>query len=169
MDFSRPTRVHASSFSGRLSIVVAVLALLSASGGCSDKEPKGGPRLEVVPVTGKVLVDGKPAPGVTVDFRRAAGRGVDFPVPEPVGYTNDEGLIEASTYVTNDGVAPGEYKLLFSKGETMNPFTGEMSGDVFDGKYANFDKPKYTVTIPEQLGDEPAYDLGTFELSTAKE
>jgi hypothetical protein len=143
------------------------LALFASAGGCSD-EPKGGPRVEVVPITGKVMIDGNPAADVVVDFRRAAGRGVAFPVPEPVGYTNKEGVIEASTYVTNDGVGPGEYKLLFSKGERVNPFTGESSGDVFKGKYNNYNKPPFTVTIPAELGDEP-FDIGTFELTTKQE
>jgi 5-hydroxyisourate hydrolase-like protein (transthyretin family) len=149
-------------------ITSVVLALVTSAGGCKE-EPKGGPRLEVVPIKGQVLIDGEPAQGVTVDFRRVAERGADFPVPEPVGYTNENGVIEASSYITNDGAAPGEYKLLFTKGDRINPFTGESSGDLFQGRYSDYHNPKFTVTIPAELSGEPAYDLGSFELTTAAE
>ena len=150
-------------------LTLALLFLTTGIGGCTD-ELKGGPRLEVVPITGQVLVDGKPGKGVTVDFRRVSARGVEFPVPEPVGYTDEKGVILASTYLTNDGAGPGEYMLLFSKGETLNPFTGDMSGDIFKGRYSSYKNPPFPrVTVPAQLDGKLSFDVGTYELSTKKE
>jgi hypothetical protein len=136
------------------------------AGGCQE-EPMGGPRVPVVPVTGRVLVDGKPEENIAVLFLRTSEKGVEFPVPEPEGITDKQGVIKVGTYYAEDGAAPGEYKLCFLW-LAMNRFTGEMSGDKFRGKYDGKDRSRHTVTIPEEAGDDP-HDIGTFELSTKRE
>jgi hypothetical protein len=129
---------------------------------------KGGPRVEVVPVTGKVLVDGEPAKGVVVDFYRVGVPGVDFAVPQPQGVSDENGVLTLSTYVSGDGGAPGEYKLVFQLGTTTNPLSGEVTGDAFRGRYQDPRKSKFTVTIPQEAGEEP-HNIGTFELTTKQE
>lgn len=142
------------------------VAFVFCCSGCGEEELKGGPRVEVVPVTGKVLVDGKPAKGVIVDFYRVGVAGVDFAVPNPQGITDENGVMTLSTYMSGDGGAPGEYNLVFEMGNQENPITGEVTGDAFKGKYRDPRKSEHQVTIPEAVGEEP-YDIGTIELSTA--
>lgn len=140
-------------------LVTLVLCLC----GCKE-EMKGGPRVEIIPITGKVLVDGKPAK-VWVDFVQVSENKVEFAVPEAQGGTDEEGVISVSSYVSNDGSAPGEYKLLFGMPNRENPITGELGGDAFRGKYSKVATCEITVTIPEDPEDTP-YDIGTFELTT---
>jgi hypothetical protein len=147
----------------------AAVTLVFCGSGCSEKQ-LGGPRLEVIPVTGIVHVDGKPAEGVVVDFLGIKRPGVDFSVPNPQGVTDKNGVLTLSTYVTGDGGVPGEYTLLFyfyGKSGRTDPITGEeiIGGDRFRGKYGNANTSKFTVTIPEEAGDEP-HNIGTFELTT---
>jgi hypothetical protein len=124
----------------------------------------GGPRVEVVPITGKVLVDGKPTQGIAVNFFRISERGTDFTFPDPQGISDKNGVLTISSYTVGDGGAPGEYKLTFEWGQ-LDQLTGRLSGDKFRGKYMIPDQSKYTVTIPEDAGDEP-FDIGTLELSS---
>ena len=162
-------RNSGSALRGRDGLLLASIFTLAVfSSGCGE-DPHGGPRVEVVPVTGKVLVDGKPAQGVVVYFLRSSERGVDFVVPEPRGVTDENGVLSLSTYVSNDGGAPGEYKLLFEWLRRVNPLTGEAQGDEFRGKYMTTkDASQFTATIPEEAGDEP-HNIGTFELTTKQE
>jgi 5-hydroxyisourate hydrolase-like protein (transthyretin family) len=152
-------------FNRDLAAACLVGALAFWCSGCGEEEMKGGPRVEVVPVTGKVLVDGKPGKGVVVDFYRVGVSGVDFAVPQPQGVTDENGNLTLSTYLSGDGGAPGEYKLVFQLGTAMNPISGEVTGDAFRGKYSDPRKSKHKATIPEEAGDEP-HNIGTFELTT---
>ena len=140
---------------------VILLSLLLAGSGCKE-EMKGGPRVEVVPVTGKLLVDGKPLEGICISFTRTSDRGVNFAVPNPEGVTDKDGVISATTYLIADGCPPGDYALTF-QWATLNPLTGSTGGDKFRGKFMDKAKSKHKVTIPES--DKP-FDLGTIELVT---
>ena len=159
---SGPVRLRFSRDAAAACLVVTVASWCS---GCGEEEMKGGPRVEVVPVTGKVLVDGKPVKGVVVDFYRVGVPGVDFAVPQPQGITDENGNLTLSTYLSGDGGAPGEYKLVFQLGTSMNPISGDVTGDAFRGKYRDPRKSKFKATISEEAGDEP-HDIGTFELTT---
>jgi hypothetical protein len=140
---------------------VTMLLLVVFAGGCKE-ELKGGPRVDVVPVTGKLLVDGQPQEGIWVFFTRTSDRGVDFAVPNPEGITDKDGVISATTYLIADGCPPGDYTLTF-QAATLNPLTGSSGGDKFKGKFMNKEKSEHKVTIPKS--DEP-FDLGTIEIST---
>ena len=144
----------------------SVLSVMIYCCGCSE-EMKGGPRMDVIPVTGKVLINGEPRKGVVVDFIRVGVPGVEFAVPEPQGLTDENGVMTLSTYVSGDGGAPGEYKLIFELGNRTNPITGEVTGDAFKGRFRDPRKSEVTVNIPDSVSDgEGPYDLGTIELST---
>jgi hypothetical protein len=123
---------------------------------------KGGPRVEVVPVTGKVLVDGKPEEGICISFTRTSPRGVDFAVPNPEGITDKDGVVSATTYLIGDGCPPGEYTLTF-QWATLNPLTGSTGGDKFKGKFMDREQSHHKVTIPQA---DKTVDLGTIELTT---
>src|SRR5262245_26228369 len=78
--------------------VVAVGCLALA--GCGAD----GPPLH--PVTGKVLVDGKPAEHATVTFHPAGG-GAD--APKPRATVKADGSFALTTHTTGDGAPAGEY------------------------------------------------------------
>jgi len=140
-------------------LVVFLSPLILCTGGCNQEvgqQPMGGPRVETVPVTGTVLVDNKPVDGIAVLFLRVSEKGVDFPVPEPEGITDENGMIQVSTYSTGDGGVPGVYKVCF---------VWNLGNDRFRGKYDKKEKSKFTVTIPDEAIDGP-FDVGTFELSS---
>ena len=145
-------------------VTLVVLSLIISFSGC-DNVPKGGPRVEVIPVTGKVLVDGEPGANVDILFIRVSDVTVDLTVPTPRGKTDENGVIQCSSYVTNDGITAGTYKLIFAMVDKMNPITGELEGDRFKGKYMKGSESEFTVTISEEPVDGPV-DIGTFELST---
>lgn len=138
-----------------------LLLLLSASSGCKE-ETKGGPRVKVVPVTGKLLVDRKPQEGIFITFHRTSERGVDFAVPNPEGTTDKDGVIAATTYLIGDGCPAGDYTLTFLW-STRNELTGNYGGDKFKGKLSNKEKSGHKVTIPKQ---SELFDIGTINIST---
>ena len=161
-------RVSRGLCGGCLSVLLVVFVV--SSSGCTEKQ-KGGPRLDVTPLKGKVLVDGKPEENIGVLFLRvsgtAKGSGVDFSVPEPEGITDIDGNITVNTYRTGDGGTPGEYKLCFvwlEEGRGLS--AGELRGDKFRGKYDGKDRSQFTVKIPGVTSDDEPYDMGTFELTT---
>ncbi|QGQ30247.1 hypothetical protein [Gimesia maris] len=123
--------------------------------GCGDSAPQGGPRAKTVPLTGRVLVDGKPEEGVTVSCHPING-GVDNRVLS--GATDASGKVFVSTYVSGDGVPPGEYTLTF---KWMKKGPGSEK-DLLNGRYSNPDKSEYRVTAVEgQAADLNKIDLKT--------
>jgi hypothetical protein len=141
---------------------IVLLPLVMVMGSGCKEELKGGPRVDVVPVTGKLLVDGKPVEGIAISFTCTSDRGVNFAVPNPEGITDKDGVISATTYLIGDGCPPGDYTLTF-QWTSVNPLTGSTGGDKFKGKFTNMEKSQHKVTIPKS--NKP-HDLGTIELST---
>lgn len=137
---------------------IAVFGILFCAG--CDSGPKGPPRVETVPVTGVVLIDGQPQERVAV--RAVPVQGETPTATTPSAFTNAEGGFSLSTYESGDGVPVGEYKLTFQWGQ-INLLSGRYGGDKFEGKYDNPDKSEYQITVTE--GSEPI-DLGTIELTT---
>lgn len=84
----------------------AALAVLVSSG-CSSATPVD--QVPVVPVTGKVLFQGQPAPGALVVYHPVQN-GV-FAPPPARATVRDDGTYTLTTYTANDGAAPGEYKV----------------------------------------------------------
>ena len=129
--------------------------------GCGSKEPAGGPRVETVPVTGIVKVDGQPAAMVKVAAIHS--RNLASPVElTPSAITSADGAFELSTYETGDGVPPGDYQVTFVWGE-INIINGQYGGDKFQGRYAIPEHSAILLTIGS--GDDPV-DLGTIELTS---
>lgn len=81
----------------------ALLVALALATGCSRSEPD---RVEVHPVTGQVLFEGKPAAGAFVVFHPKQ----DTPgVPRPTASVDKQGNFTLSTYTAGDGAPQGEY------------------------------------------------------------
>jgi hypothetical protein len=137
--------------------VITLLCLTTLILACGNSGPKGGPRSKTVPLTGTVLVDGKPTEGVTVSCHPLNGEANNRVLS---GMTDASGNVAISTYVSGDGVPPGSYALTFEllkKGEGMSP-----AKDVFKGRYANPQKSEYKITAAE---GEPA-QLKAINLTT---
>jgi hypothetical protein len=73
----------------------------------------GKPRFKpVYPVKGRVLVNGKPAAGVTVRFISLDDP--DDELARPLGTTDDDGWFTVSTYKLDDGLPAGAYAVSLS-------------------------------------------------------
>ena len=123
--------------------------------GCGG-EPKGEPRVETFPVTGKVLVDGAAAAGVLVGCHPQG----EAPVKRQLTvYTDEEGAFSIGTYEAGDGLPEGEYKLTFewSQGPMLGP-----GKDTLKKAYSDPEKSQHTVTVTK--GEEN--DLGEIQLKT---
>jgi hypothetical protein len=126
---------RASRFVLRISILVFFLAVGAI--GC------GGARTS--PVTGVVLLDGKPLAGATVTFV-AGGTGRDA-----TGETDKEGQFTMSTFEPRDGVLPGTYKVVISLPEgTPDPKTYTTSEDAMSGAAKAPAKKKAGPTIADK-------------------
>jgi hypothetical protein len=90
-------------------LIPACLALVLA--GCGETGSDTGP-VDVVPVRGRIVYDGKPAVGVRVTLVP-----IDAPSPPRIpryahGITDDEGNFTLTTYVPDDGAAEGGYQVV---------------------------------------------------------
>lgn len=93
------SRGRSAARSCAVAVVVGCLTLLS---GCS-RDPN-----DPTPVTGQVLVEGRPAVGATVSFHPVkAAEGS----PRPVGQVDAAGNFRLTTRQAGDGAPPGEYKV----------------------------------------------------------
>lgn len=140
-------------------VFVLVLTLGVLLGGCA--ETKHGNRIETYPLTGKVLVDGKPVGLIKVTVHDVAGVNAEHPT-FPTTYTDDEGKFSLSTYEAGDGVPAGEYVVCFYWGE-YNLMSRDYGGkDKLGDRYRD---PK-TSPIRVQVEEGKPADMGTIELST---
>ncbi len=130
-----------------LSVSVCVAALLLSA--CNR-----GPQM--VPVTGEVLLDGKPVEGAAVLFTPdAGGRPAD-------GVTDKEGKFSLQTYEPGDGAPLGKYKVaIVGMRQTGIQATADgLSGEVDPGKVREiwFVPRKYST--PETSGIEAEVKRG---------
>lgn len=112
------------------------LAAALAAVGCSQTAPQP---VEVHPVSGQILYDGKPAAGVRVTFVP-----IDAPSPPrvpnyPHAVTDAEGKFRLTTAAPDDGAAAGGYQIVLdgSKQNNAENVGSEESADtdLFKGWY----------------------------------
>jgi hypothetical protein len=97
---------------GRLLLAMAVLALPAA--GCGKAKPA------TAPVTGRVLLDGRPVADAAVMFEP-----VDGGVPAR-GSTRDDGGFTLSTFARDDGAIVGRHRVSISKFVTEGVAANEL-------------------------------------------
>jgi hypothetical protein len=129
----------------------ALLGLLPACGGPHRKT--------VYPTHGKVLVNGKPAADAFVHFTP-----VNPGDPEPAnayGQVDETGSFAASTYVSGDGVAAGEYILTLEWPERSGILKNDFGGpDRLKGRYKDPKTSKFRFTVEKKsLNEVPAFEL----------
>jgi hypothetical protein len=135
-----------------------VLILSSLLSGC------GSPSPDFVEARGKVLVDGKPAPGALVTFVPRGGEG-----PRPSGLVKEDGSYELLTYDPDKresakGAAEGEYGVIVTwvpQPTEGNIESGAGLGDRLKGLYREPEKSNLKALLKAGSAD-----LGSFELTT---
>lgn len=135
------------NLSRSLSIYLLFVTLIFVSGCETDRTPG----VVVYPVSGKVLVDGKPATGAMVTFHPAAS--VENPrVQRSYATVEEDGTFHLSTYQPADGVPAGEYAVTISwpgklpRGSDATAVPPDRLG----GRYLSPKNPYKTVTIAKQ-------------------
>ncbi|MFG0265250.1 MAG: hypothetical protein ACF8AM_08865 [Rhodopirellula sp. JB055] len=129
-----------------------VVLLFSFGSGCTASKPDNG----MVPVSGKLEVDGQPAIGVVIELHPQEN------APTLArGISSEGGRFEISTMTQGDGAKPGTYDVTFVWSE-FNIVTRAQEGDQLNGRYAKPGQSTIQWTVPE--GDR--WDAGTIRLSS---
>lgn len=122
---------------------LVVLACVTAAG-CGGGGGITAPT--TAPVSGTVLVKGKPAAGVTVKFHPKFDIGAVRFVPS--GVTNKDGRFILSTAAANDGAPPGEYAVTFELMRATSDKAGlDVEVDAWKGKHADPAAGKWPATV----------------------
>jgi hypothetical protein len=142
---SETTRKHAT--------FLTLLGIILVGGGCGGGDE--GPA--IYPVSGKILVDGKPAAKALVTFHPASGSpGKAIPFAE----TDAEGTFRPSSRMSHDGAPAGDYILTILWPEVRVDHGEEVSGpDRLGGRYGNPRGSGLKVTIKEGENSLPPFDL----------
>jgi hypothetical protein len=144
-------------------IVVFLVTLLGMSVliGCDDG------KIARYPVTGTVLVDGKPAEGATVIFVPVDGT-EEFQRERPFDDSTDsEGRFELRTFQPGDGAPAGEYKVMVRWLATAGPTNAETDRDRpvggppdrLRGRYFNPETSGLSAKVEESATEVPPLDL----------
>lgn len=129
----------------------AVLSATLALVGCG--EPKGGPRLKVVPIEGEVSLDGEVPHEAMVNLHPVTPHVMprEGQVIASLGQVDEAGKFTISTYILDDGAPPGDYKITVTWNEATGVMKNAWDGpDRLKGKYADVEKTEFQVTVPEE-------------------
>lgn len=125
---------------------VFVALVCAAAVGCGGAGGISAPR--TAPVSGTVLVKGKPTAGVKVTFHPQFDMGqVKF---NPNGETDKEGRFTLNTAAGAAGAPPGEYAVTFELLRAGTDRAGlDVEVDAWKGKYADPSKGSFKVTVKD--------------------
>ena len=144
----------------RLSVGLLAAAALVALTGCRDG------RIPTYPVTGIVLVDGRPAQGAIIIFCPVEPS-AELEHLRPAGMTDASGEFNLTTFEPADGAPAGRYKVLVKwpaptpPGEQRDARPGAVNKgpDRLKGKYYNLDTTPLKATFEEQSNDLSPLEL----------
>ncbi|WP_422929739.1 hypothetical protein [Singulisphaera sp. PoT] len=137
----------------RTALAAATLASFSGCGGPGE----AGPR--VYPVSGKVLIDGKPADKARISFH-ASGAAVGPSTPYAV--SGQDGSFRPTTILAEDGAPAGEYSLSVIWPAVTVDHGEEVDGpDRLRGAYNNPQTSGLKATIKEGANELPPLELKT--------
>ncbi len=133
------------------------LCCLTLSLGCGKSH-------ELVPVSGQLFVDDKPAEGALVTFSP------EFPIPDdarfasgyPRGYVAADGRFTLTTITEGDGAPPGNYIVLVNwtgKSQVTDGEETQSLPDVFRGLYTSPEKSKLRAEVKAGTPEVPRIDL----------
>lgn len=126
----------------------------------------GGTNKELIPVTGKVTLDGKAAPHSLVTFSPVG----DTKGNGGSGKADAEGRYEAMTPQGHKGLHPGKYKVVISRrlhpdGSPMRPDEMPIESQARETLPPRWSSPETTVLTAEVSADKATAD---FDLKTKK-
>lgn len=133
-------------------------AVLLCSQGCG----KGVDRDKVYPVTGKLLVQGKPAEGARVTFFRTDESANRPGMAIPSGEVDSSGVYHLQAYKPGDGAPVGDYRVAVTwlepvpAGVNAETITRQ---DRLGGRYSDPSKSKLTAKVESGGGEIPPFDL----------
>jgi hypothetical protein len=138
-----------------------MLVAAAAAAGCGEPAAETGP-VEVVPVTGQVIYDGKPAAGVRVTLVPMDAPNLPRIPQYANGVTDAEGKFKLTTYAKDDGAPEGGYQVVLdgSKPHDVNNVGDEESEDTdlfkgwYDAMHSNL-----KVRIAKGKGDLPPFKI----------
>ncbi|MFO0788598.1 MAG: hypothetical protein U0805_04015 [Pirellulales bacterium] len=131
--------------------------LVLAMTGCGKETDE----LRVYPVTGKILVSGKPAEGVSVSFYADAAPPAGKKVPVPTGVSDANGDFQLTSYVRGDGAPAGTYKVsaVWDEKRPANVSGVFEPKDRLRGRYSSPQTSKLTAKVDEQATELPPFQL----------
>lgn len=129
-----------------------IVGIVVVFAGCGEP-PKGGPRVEVFPVSGEVFVGGEPAKGAFVNLHTAGAA-----VPSS-GQVDESGKFEIATYGQADGAPVGTYKLTVTWPAPQG-ISGRLDGpDRLNGRYSDPAKSTFEVQVVDAPVSVPRLEL----------
>lgn len=132
------------------------LLLCLATAGCGGPAEADRPVVELQPVRGQLLVDGKPAPGALVTLHPRNQSALGF--VSPFGEVAEDGSFTITTYEPGDGAPAGEYTATVSWPVLLNPGRSEP-------EYGPEQLPPHYLS-PDSSGLGVVIVAGTAELPT---
>jgi len=120
----------------RLFLVGALAFVCVSAFGCAEKRPDGFP--ELYPISIKILQEGKPLEGASVNLVAQDPQLVRWPAG---GNTNADGVVELRTY-GYEGAPAGTFKVLVMKTETLGEANSpeEAQRLMQEGKLGDFER-----------------------------
>jgi len=122
-------------------------------------------RIEVYPVSGKVLIGAKPAEGAKVVFYPVAEELKQPGMPVPYAFTGADGGFRLRSYDPDDGAPAGEFKVsvLWPKASSEVENSGgeeiKEAKDRLRDRYLDPNKSGLNVTIEEGGAELPPFEL----------
>lgn len=124
-----------------------LLATSIALNGCNN--PAGVPP---IPVKGRVLINGQPAPNIEVIFTDAQDRS-----KSSTGMTGADGAYQLTTVKINDGARPGKYKVVFNDADAVAP-TATPKPKTSDEGFPDSSDPNYLEAMKK--ASDPSANAG---------
>lgn len=114
-----------------------------------------GVRVPVYQVTGRLMVDGKPAKDAYLVFYPA-----DQAAPRPTATVDEAGKLTVTTYTTGDGAPAGEYQIGV-EWPTMHMSFGRLQPgeDRLGGRFKGAAASGWMARVAEEPSDLGTYDL----------
>ena len=137
--------------------LTGLVALLLAVIGCGEP-PADLPTAALLPVTGTINVNGKPASGAQVTFHPVdAGATVT-----PSGIVDASGQFQLTTYTAADGAAAGKYQVTISWADVIKGGSDpEYGREKLPGRFQDPDMSGLVCEVKPDITEPLAFNIKT--------
>jgi hypothetical protein len=138
---------------------LAGMAFIVALSGCASEEDG---RVKVYPVSGKVLVNGKPAEGAELIFYGATPEMRGPGTVSAEGVTDENGVFHLGSYGPNDGAPAGKFNVVVIWREPIPDGVDQerfQAKDRLNNRYATPESSGLTAEVPERGIELPPFEL----------